>query len=231
MPGSLAQLDRQSEAEKELLKAVAIAPSGYNLVSIGRLLSKARPAVIDAIAARRRAADLEAWIHRRCCCSWGTMRSTAWLDPEDALEAFDEAMRCSTTDLKRGTGEKLVPLAKVATGRAEAWRRIGDIGQATEFQKQAAQLAPNAQRAWLNLAQLLMSWRGALRMQNVPLKLHAASLPEQLRPGSSPRQKPRKLTQSDGMRRPVVSGRDAVRSQAIDALEAQEIKETGNEEQ
>jgi hypothetical protein len=34
---------------------------------------------------------------------------------------------------------------------------------------------------------------------------------------------------TDGMRRPV-SGRDAVRSQVIDVLEAQEIKETGNEE-
>jgi hypothetical protein len=34
---------------------------------------------------------------------------------------------------------------------------------------------------------------------------------------------------SDGMRRPV-SERDAVRSQVIDVLEAQEIKETGDEE-
>jgi hypothetical protein len=38
-----------------------------------------------------------------------------------------------------------------------------------------------------------------------------------------------RLSQSDGMRRPV-SGRDAVGSQVIDALEAQKIKETGNEE-
>jgi len=37
------------------------------------------------------------------------------------------------------------------------------------------------------------------------------------------------LYRTDGMRRPV-SGRDAIRSQVIDALEAQEIKETGNEE-
>jgi hypothetical protein len=37
------------------------------------------------------------------------------------------------------------------------------------------------------------------------------------------------LTKTDEMRRPV-SGRDAVGSQVIDALEAQEIKETGNEE-
>ena len=36
------------------------------------------------------------------------------------------------------------------------------------------------------------------------------------------------LSRTDGMRRPV-SGRDAVRSQVINALEAQEIKETGNE--
>jgi hypothetical protein len=34
---------------------------------------------------------------------------------------------------------------------------------------------------------------------------------------------------TDGMRRPV-SGRDAIRSQVIDVLEAQKIKETGNEE-
>jgi hypothetical protein len=38
-----------------------------------------------------------------------------------------------------------------------------------------------------------------------------------------------KVLLTDGMRRPV-SGRDAVRSQVIDVLEAQEIKETGNEE-
>jgi len=38
-----------------------------------------------------------------------------------------------------------------------------------------------------------------------------------------------KLLLTDGMRRPV-SERDAVRSQVIDVLEAQEIKETGNEE-
>ena len=37
------------------------------------------------------------------------------------------------------------------------------------------------------------------------------------------------LTKTDEMRRPA-SERDAVRSQVIDALEAQEIKETGNEE-
>jgi hypothetical protein len=37
------------------------------------------------------------------------------------------------------------------------------------------------------------------------------------------------LLQTDGMRRAGLR-RDAIRSQVIDALEAQEIKETGNEE-
>jgi hypothetical protein len=39
----------------------------------------------------------------------------------------------------------------------------------------------------------------------------------------------RERAKADGMRRPI-SGRDAIRSQVIEALEAQEIKETGNEE-
>ncbi len=171
LAGSLAQLDRQSEAEKELLKAVAIAPSGYTWSALADFYQR-QDRVIDAIAARRRAADLEADPSPMLLQLGNYALSVA--DPEDALEAFDEAMRCSTTDLKRGTGENSF-LYKVATGRAEAWRRIGDIGQATEFQKQAAQLAPNAQRAWLNLAQLYeLAGRSADAER---AKAHAASLP------------------------------------------------------
>jgi tetratricopeptide (TPR) repeat protein len=171
LAGSLAQLDRQSEAEKELLKAVAIAPSGYTWSALADFYQR-QDRVIDAIAARRRAADLEADPSPTMLQLGNYALSVA--DPEDALEAFDEAMRCSTTDLKRGTGENSF-LYKVATGRAEAWRRIGDIGQATEFQKQAAQLAPNAQRAWLNLAQLYeLAGRSADAER---AKAHAASLP------------------------------------------------------
>ena len=171
LAGSLAQLDRQSEAEKELLKAVAIAPSGYTWSALADFYQR-QDRVIDAIAARRRAADLEADPSPMLLQLGNYALSVA--DPEDALEAFDEAMRCSTTDLKRGTGENSF-LYKVATGRAEAWRRIGDIRQATEFQTQAAQLAPNAQRAWLNLAQLYeLAGRSADAER---AKAHAASLP------------------------------------------------------
>lgn len=148
--GALDQLDRQSEAEKELLKAVAIAPSGYTWSALADFYQR-QNRVIDAIAARRRAADLEADPSPMLVQLGNYALSVA--DPEDALEAFDEAMRCSSADLKRRTGENSF-LYKVATGRAEAWRRIGNIGQAAKFQEQAAQLAPNTRRAWLNLAQL-----------------------------------------------------------------------------
>lgn len=171
LAGSLTQLDRPSEAEKELLKAVAIAPSGYTWSALADFYQR-QDRVIDAIAARRRAADLDADPSPMLLQLGNYALSVA--DPEDALEAFDEAMRCSTTDLKRGRGENSF-LYKVATGRAEAWRRIGDIGQATEFQQQAAQLAPNAQRAWLNLAQLYeLAGRSADAER---AKAHAASLP------------------------------------------------------
>lgn len=168
---ALAQLDRQSEAEKELLKAVAIAPSGYTWSTLADFY-QGQARVLDAIAAHRRAADLEADPSPMLVRLGYYALSVA--DPEDALEAFDEAMRCSSPDLKRGTGENSF-LYMVATGRAEAWRRIGDIGQAAKFQTQAAQLAPNAQRAWLNLAQLYELLGRSADAERA--RAHAASLP------------------------------------------------------
>jgi tetratricopeptide (TPR) repeat protein len=171
LAGAFAQLDRQSEAEKELLKAVAIAPSEYTWSALADFYQR-QDRVIDAIAARRRAADLEADPSPMLMQLGNYALSVG--DPEDALEAFDEAMRCASPDLKRGTGENSF-LYKVATGRAEAWRRVGDIGQAAKFQGQAAQLAPNARRAWLNLAQLYeLAGRSADAEQ---ARAHAASLP------------------------------------------------------
>jgi tetratricopeptide (TPR) repeat protein len=148
LAGALAQLDRQSEAEKELLKAVAIAPSEYTWSALADFYQR-QDRVIDAIAADRKATDLEA-------------------APAPML------LRCSSSDLKRGTGENSF-LYKVATGRAEAWQRIGDIGQAAKFQKQAAQLAPNAQRAWLNLAQLDQQLGRSADAERA--RAHAANLP------------------------------------------------------
>jgi tetratricopeptide (TPR) repeat protein len=168
---ALAQSGRQSEAEKELLKAVAIAPSGYTWSALADIY-QSQDRVLDAIAARRSAADLEANPSPMLVELGNYALSVA--DAEDALEAFDEAMRCSSPDLTRETGENSF-LYKVATGRAEAWRRIGDIGQAARFQNQAAQLAPNTQRAWLKLAQLYELLGRSADAERA--RAHAASLP------------------------------------------------------
>ncbi len=169
--GALAQLDRQAEAEKELLKAVAIAPSGYTWSALADFY-QGQARVTDAIAARRRAADLEADPSPMLVQLGDYALSVA--DPEDALEAFDEAMRYASSDLKRGTGENSFSY-KVAAGRAQSWRKIGDNGQAVKFQEQAAQVAPNSRRPWLNLAQLYDLLGRSADAERV--RAHAASLP------------------------------------------------------
>lgn len=56
---ALAQLDRQPEAENELLQAVAIAPSGQTWLALASFYQR-EDRMDDAIAAARNAADLEA---------------------------------------------------------------------------------------------------------------------------------------------------------------------------
>jgi len=174
--GALARLDRPSEAEKELLKAVAIAPDGYTWLALADFY-KSQDRITDAIAASRRAADLEADPSSQLLQLGYYALSVA--DPEDALEAFDEAMRCAPSELKRGRGENSF-LYKVATGRAQAWRNIGDNGQAVKFQEQAAQLAPDARRAWFNLAQLYALLGRSADAERA--RAHAASLPNNQSP-------------------------------------------------
>ncbi len=169
--GALEQLDRRPEAEKELLKAVAIAPSGYTWSALGDFYQREHR-VSDAIAAGRKGADLEADPSPKLLQLGYYALSMS--DPEDALEALDEAVRYAPSDLKRGTGENSF-LYKVATGRAQAWRNIGDNGRAMEFQEQAAQLAPNARRPWLNLAQLYDLLGRSADAERA--RTHAASLP------------------------------------------------------
>jgi len=169
--GVLAQLDRRPEAEKEFLRAVAIAPSGYTWSPLGEFYQR-EERVSDAITAGRKAADLEADSSPQLLQLGYYALNNG--DSEDALAAFDEAARCASSELKRGTGENSF-LYKVATGRAQAWRNIGDNGQAVKFQEQAAQLAPNARRPWLNLAQLYALLGRSADAERA--RAHAASLP------------------------------------------------------
>ena len=168
--GALEQLDRRPEAEKELLRAVAIAPSGFTWSGLVDFYQRENR-VSDAIAAGRKAADLEVEPSPQLLqLGYYALKMD---DPEDALQAFDEALRRSSSDFKRGRGENSFPY-KVATGRADAWRKIGDIDQAVKSQEQAAQLAPNARRPWFNLAQLYELQGRSSDAQRA--KAHAASI-------------------------------------------------------
>jgi len=148
--GALAQLNRPSEAEKEFLRAIAIAPSEFTWGALADFY-RSQDRITDVIAATRKAADLEADPSPRLVQLGYYALSRS--DPQDALEAFDEAARYASSDLNRGTGENSFRY-KVATGRADAWQSMGDFAHAVEFQEQAAELAPDAPRPWRNLAQL-----------------------------------------------------------------------------
>ena len=168
--GALAQLGRRREAEKDLLRGVAIAPSEFTWSALADFY-RAEGSVSDAIAAGRKAADLEPEP------SLDLLRlgyyALSVSDVEDALAAFDEAMRRSPSDLRRATGENSF-LYKVAVGRAQAWRIVGDNTQVLKFQEQAAQLAPNARQPWLNLAQLYTRMGRSADAEHA--RAHAASL-------------------------------------------------------
>ncbi len=148
--GALARLDRRAEAEKELLTATELAPTEYTWSALADFYQRQDRAG-EALAAGRKAAELQADPSL-------TLLQLAYYalntgHPDDALQAFNDAVRFASADDKKATGRNSF-LYHVATGRAEAWRNMGDTKRATQFQEEAVQLAPNARQPWLNLAQI-----------------------------------------------------------------------------
>ena len=74
---------------------------------------------------------------------------------------------------KKSTGRDSFAYS-VATGKAEAWSKIGDAKQAAIFQEQAVQLAPDARQPWLNLAEIIESQRAARPMPSDAKSARAA---------------------------------------------------------
>ena len=73
--------------------------------------------------------------------------------PKLTLQALDEAVRSAPADAIAATGEGCLRF-NVAQGRAAAWGALGDLKQATSFQEEAVQLAPESADAWSHLAKL-----------------------------------------------------------------------------
>jgi tetratricopeptide (TPR) repeat protein len=168
----LTTMHRLPEAEQELLTASALSPSEFTWSALADFY-RSEDRGTDAITALRRAAELQA-DPAPTLVQLGYY-SLSVGHPDDALEAFDEAVRSASGDLKRETGSNSFSY-NVATGRAMAWSRSGDPARAVSFQEEAVRLAPDIPQPWLNLAQIYeLQGRSADADR---AKAHAASLTE-----------------------------------------------------
>lgn len=147
---ALTGMNRAADAEKELLTVIALNPSEYTWSDLGKFY-RHEGRVTEAIAAMRKATDLQA-DPQSTLVQIGYYALNAG-HPDDALEAFDEAMRHASASEKKSMGSDSFAY-KIASGRAEAWNRVGDTKRAALFQEEAVQLAPNAPQPWLNLAEI-----------------------------------------------------------------------------
>ena len=141
---------RAPEAEQEYLTAVSLHPSEFTWSALADFYRKVDRGP-DAVAALKTAVQLQPrpeitlvqlgyyYIHLK--------------QPNDALEAFDEAAGSASPEVAGKTGSGSFSY-NVATGRAAAWYALGDAAQATSFQEEAVRLAPDAPQPWLNLAKL-----------------------------------------------------------------------------
>jgi len=147
---ALSEMNRLPEAEQELLAAVSLHPNEFTWSALADFYRKEDRST-DAINALKRAAQLQPRPHSTLvrlgyyCLQVG--------HPDDALEAFEQAVRSAPAEVKRATGRGSFGY-NVSTGRAAAWSALGDTSQATSFQEEAVRLAPDAPQPWLNLAQL-----------------------------------------------------------------------------
>jgi len=73
--------------------------------------------------------------------------------PRPALQALDEAVQSAPPVMLEESGGRTFSF-DVAQGRAAAWRALGDLQQATQFQEEAVKLDPDAADAWSHLAKL-----------------------------------------------------------------------------
>ncbi len=145
---ALGGLNRLPEAEKELLTAVALSPSAYTWSDLGEFYRHEGRGT-EAIAALKKAVELQADPHQTLL-ELGYYALSAG-HPEDALKALDQAERFASSDEKKTSGRGSFAY-KLATGRAEAWKQMGDAKRAAAFQEEAVKLAPDAPQPWLNLA-------------------------------------------------------------------------------
>ncbi len=146
----LAAMNRPEEAEREYLRVLSDHPSDAAWFALARLYSSEHR-YSDALHCVKEASSLSIAPYER-------LRSMGLLylsmnQPQDALLAFQQAERASpyrgdSSDLGKDFN------AKVAEGRARAYRQLKDMDRAVAQQKLATNLTPENPASWTALADL-----------------------------------------------------------------------------
>lgn len=145
----LERTGRLNEAESEFRASLDLEPRDETWLDLG-LFYMTQKRYAEAIAVFRQSAESSSRPHDM----WMLLGQTYLQinQPHAALEAFAKAVATSPFRGQEEVGAAFSSM--VATGRAKAWFRLGDLPQAVSFQQAAVKLAPNDQKLWLGLADL-----------------------------------------------------------------------------
>ncbi len=147
--GQLLEADhRLPEAEQEYGTAVRLRPSDVGWYALGRLYwsEKRYPEAAQAV---EQSAELSLRPSDRYLAL--ARLYLAMSQPRQALDALNAAAKAPRYD---PPGDNAGFQAQVAENRARAWRALGDLAQAAEFQQQALKLAPPTAQRWRELAEI-----------------------------------------------------------------------------
>jgi tetratricopeptide (TPR) repeat protein len=146
----LQQLGKASDAEREFRTSLSLESNDQAWFDFG-LFYMTEKRYADAASIFRRSAESSSRPHEM----WMALGQAELQmhEPANAVTAFDKAEQSSPF------GDQSGPLARgfyslIATGRAKAAYQMGDVAQATQYQEQAVNLAPDDGRLWMGLADL-----------------------------------------------------------------------------
>lgn len=164
-------MGRLDESEQEYLAAVALEPSASTWAALARSYQKRgrMPAATDAM---RHEVQFSSRPYLTLVDLGYVYLSIG--QPENALQAFDEAARSVPSALKAADHGFFD--FRVAQGRSGAWDALGNLKQATAYQEEAARLKPDVPQPWRRLAKFYQE-EGRLDDAN-RAKDHAATLEE-----------------------------------------------------
>jgi len=139
-----------ADSEEEYLKAVSLDPSEATWSALANLYAK-RGRTPAALAAMRCAAQLSMRPQQPLLTLGYAYLSAG--RPNEALRAFDDAVRSAPTTPDNVTGSGSFHFM-IAQGRSGAWEAEGDMEKATAYQEEAVRLAPDVPAPWRRLAKL-----------------------------------------------------------------------------